>query len=72
MSEKTVGVRLPDAAEGPDMIAAMRRGVAEALAEHKRQGRSVVTWDQARRRVVVIPADQIPVLETAPPEPPSS
>jgi predicted ABC-type ATPase len=53
----------PSAAEGPEMIALMRRGVAEALREHKSEGRSVIAWDHESRQIVEIPPDEIVIPE---------
>ena len=47
------------AADGPEMIAAMRLGVIEALRDHKLQGRSVITWDRDSQQIVEIPPDQL-------------
>lgn len=47
------------AAEGPDMIAAMRQGVVEALREHKREGRSVIAWDRETQQIVEVPPEEI-------------
>jgi hypothetical protein len=44
--------------------AAMHEAAHEALLVHKRAGQPLVTWHDGR--VVLIPADQIPVDESGP------
>jgi len=42
----------------PRILAALRSGVREALARHKRAGQSVAVWQDGR--VVVVPPEEIP------------
>jgi hypothetical protein len=58
-------LREPRAAEGPEMIAAMRRGVIEALREHKHEGRSVIAWDRKTQQIVEVPPGEIPIPDEA-------
>lgn len=54
--------------EGAEMLAAMRRGVTEALREHKRIGNPVVVWDREADRVVEVPPGEIPCVEADTPD----
>jgi hypothetical protein len=63
MSRNESDVRESRAAEGQEMVALMRRGVVEALREHKSLGRSVIVWDPETRKVVEIPAVEIVIPE---------
>ncbi len=45
--------------EGEEMVAKMRRGVLAALEEHKRLGRSIVTYDLATDQIREIPPGEI-------------
>ncbi len=42
------------------MLAAMTRGVARALRDHRDHGVSIITWDVNTQQIVEIPAEQIP------------
>ncbi len=53
-------------AESAAVEAAVREAVRDALLMHKRLGNPVATWQDGR--VVLIPADQIPV-DDGPPSP---
>jgi hypothetical protein len=69
MSRNETDLREPRAAEGPEMIAAMRQGVVEALVEHKNSDRSVIVWDRDTRQIVVVPPEEISTTDlTAPAE----
>ena len=59
MDLKDSDLREHRAPEGPEMISAMRRGVVEALREHKHEGRSVVTWDRENQQIVEVLPDEI-------------
>jgi hypothetical protein len=59
MNRNKSKLREPSAAEGPEMIALMRRGVAEALREHKKKGRSVTAWDRESQQIIEIPPGEI-------------
>ena len=48
------------ARDAGSMLAAMKRGVAEALRKHRDQGVSIITWDAANQQIVEVPPDQIP------------
>jgi hypothetical protein len=65
MGRNESDLREPRAAEGPEMIAAMRRGVIEALREHKREGRSIVAWDRESQQIVEIPPSEIVIADEA-------
>ena len=45
--------------DGRVIDAALRRGVRDALREHKRRGESIVVWQDGR--VVTLKAEDIPV-----------
>ncbi len=45
------------------MIELMRKGVVEALREHKREGRSVVTWNPETNQIVEVPASDISLTD---------
>jgi hypothetical protein len=65
MGRNDSDVRERRAAEGPEMLAAMRRGVTEALREHKRRGHSIIVWDRETKQIVEVPAGEIRVPDEA-------
>jgi hypothetical protein len=64
MIPEEIVIRQPRSTEGPEMIALMRRGVVEALKEHKRNNRSVIAWDREIQQIVEIPPSEIVIPET--------
>jgi hypothetical protein len=58
-------LREPRAPEGPEMITLMRRGVTEALREHKNEGRSIIAWDRGSQQIIEIPASEIVIPDEA-------
>jgi hypothetical protein len=68
--QKGRGVRVPPSshkrlliAEGKAVDAAMNEAVRHALLTHKRAGNSIASWKDGK--VVIIPAEEIQVEETA-------
>jgi hypothetical protein len=51
--------------ESPKMLASMRRGVVQALRDHKAHGRSVIVWDPIAHEIVEVPPDEIILPETS-------
>ena len=51
-------------ASAEEISEVMKRGVAAALREHKRAGRSIVVWEDGN--IVTVPADQIVVPDESP------
>jgi hypothetical protein len=58
---KQGGIEAVDFEDDEQVDRAMRRGVAEALREHKRKGHSVIIWRDGK--VVRIPPEEIIVPE---------
>ena len=52
-------------ASGDELVRAMNRGVRDALLAHKRAGLPIVTWDYATEQVVIVPPEQIVVLDAS-------
>lgn len=50
--------------QGEPVVDALRRAARSALLEHKRAGNPIASWKDGE--VVIIPADEIEVEETAP------
>jgi hypothetical protein len=56
------GRRKINVVQGAPVVAALRRAARSALLEHKRAGNPIASWEDGR--VVIIPAEEIPVEET--------
>lgn len=62
MSVKQSGRKKINVVQGESVVAALRRAALSALLEHKRTGNSVAAWKDGR--VVITPAEEIPVEES--------
>ena len=69
MRPDETAVQEPRATEGLTMLEAMKLGVDQALLDHQAQGVPIITWDADAKRIVEVPADQIPawIEATKPP-----
>ena len=66
--DETAGIHEPRATDGLTMLEAMKLGVDQALRDHQTQGVPIITWDADAKRIVEVPADQIPAwIEAANP-----
>jgi hypothetical protein len=62
VSVKQAGRRQINVVQGEPVVDALRRAARSALLEHKRAGNPVASWKDGR--VVIIPAEEIPVEES--------
>jgi len=62
-SVKQSGRKEINVVQGEPVVAALRRATRNALLDHKRAGNPVATWRDGK--VVIIPAEEIEVEETA-------
>jgi hypothetical protein len=62
-SMRQAGRRKINVVQGEPVVAALRRAARNALLEHKRAGNPIASWKDGK--VVIIPAEEIQVEETA-------
>ncbi|MFL6254153.1 MAG: hypothetical protein ACJ74T_03970 [Pyrinomonadaceae bacterium] len=60
---RQAGRREINVVQGEPVVAALRRAAHNALLEHKRAGNPIAAWKDGK--VVIIPAEEIQVEETA-------